>query len=266
MFYLSILSQFKNETMNLKIWIEHYLWQGVEHFYLIDNGSTDNPLTILQPYINKGIVTYYYKPKKYMQTHNYRWVFDHEKLKTKTYWLAICDLDEFFYGVDKKLSTKLRSLQYYNIIYCNWLSFGNNNIINHPPDIRTAFTKRDPTMHPVNTKYIFKPKSIIDSSQIWIHSLLTSKYAFNRNYLIRKPQVPIKYGTKVWIANKLIRLNHYVIQSIEYFKNVKSVRGDAEAEKDKTKWTQEYFLAHDKPCTMVDNLLKNIVENPPPDY
>jgi glycosyltransferase involved in cell wall biosynthesis len=51
MYYLSVLSIFKNETMNLKIWIEHYLWQGVEHFYLIDNGSDDNPLNILQEYI-----------------------------------------------------------------------------------------------------------------------------------------------------------------------------------------------------------------------
>ena len=63
MYFLSVLAQFKNETMNLKVWIEHYLWQGVEHFYLIDNGSTDNPLSILQEYINRGIVSYYYKPK-----------------------------------------------------------------------------------------------------------------------------------------------------------------------------------------------------------
>ena len=47
MFHTSCLSIFKNETMNLKLWIEHYLWQGIEHFYLIDNGSDDNPLSIL---------------------------------------------------------------------------------------------------------------------------------------------------------------------------------------------------------------------------
>ena len=64
MYFLSVLSIFKNEIMNLKVWIEHYLWQGVDHFYLIDNGSTDNPLHILQEYINKGIVSYYYKEEK----------------------------------------------------------------------------------------------------------------------------------------------------------------------------------------------------------
>ena len=42
MYYLSILAIFKNEAMNLKEWIEHYILNGVEHFYLINNGSTDN--------------------------------------------------------------------------------------------------------------------------------------------------------------------------------------------------------------------------------
>jgi len=54
MYFLSVLAIFKNETMNLKVWIDHYLWQGVEKIYLIDNGSTDNPMPILQPYIDKG--------------------------------------------------------------------------------------------------------------------------------------------------------------------------------------------------------------------
>ena len=33
-------------------------------------------------------------------------------MKTKTYWLAVCDLDEFFYGVDQKLRTKIRTLSF----------------------------------------------------------------------------------------------------------------------------------------------------------
>ena len=84
MYYLSVLSIFKNETMNLKLWLEHYLWQGVGHFYLIDNGSTDNPLSILQEYIDKGIITYFYLPEKYKQAEHYRYVFDKENLKKKT--------------------------------------------------------------------------------------------------------------------------------------------------------------------------------------
>lgn len=42
MYFLSLLAIFKNEETSLSLWIEHYCWMGVDHFYLIDNGSTDN--------------------------------------------------------------------------------------------------------------------------------------------------------------------------------------------------------------------------------
>ena len=255
MYFLSVLAQFKNETMNLRVWIEHYLWQGVDHFYLIDNGSTDNPLQILQDYINRGIVTYYYKPKKHMQIQNYRWIFDYENLKTKTYWLAVCDLDEFFYGVDQKLRTKIRHLDYYDLINVNWLVYGNSGIDKHPSDIRTAFIHRFPNMDPVNTKYIFKPLKIKDSSQIWIHWLLYP----NTN-------TPIKQGNRVRTANQLIRINHYVLQSLEYFTKIKSKRGDAANAADDGKCSQAFFDGHNLGATFVDDTLKNLIENPLPNY
>jgi hypothetical protein len=253
MYYLSILAQFKNESLNLKLWIDHYLWQGVQHFYLIDNGSTDNPMSILKPYIDKRLVTYYYIPKKYSQIENYRYVFDKANIRMTSHWLIIADLDEFFYGVDHKLATKVRQLNNYNVIYCNWLNFGTSGCKKHPKDIRISNIHRHPKLHHVNTKYIFKPKSIISSSQIWIHWLVTPK-----------SQTAIRYGRDIRQANKLIRLHHYVCQSEEFFEKVKSKRGDATAPI--TKWTKKFFDDHNRPATFVDETLKNLVENPPPDY
>jgi hypothetical protein len=79
MYYFSILAIFKNETMNLKEWIEHYLWQGAEHFYLIDNGSDDEPIKVLAPYIKMGKISYYYLPQKWKQLEYYRAVFQQIK-------------------------------------------------------------------------------------------------------------------------------------------------------------------------------------------
>jgi hypothetical protein len=53
-----VVAIFKNETTNLKEWIDHYIWQGASHIYLCDHESTDNPLEILQPYIEKGVVNF----------------------------------------------------------------------------------------------------------------------------------------------------------------------------------------------------------------
>ena len=253
MYFLSVLSIFKNEIMNLKVWIEHYLWQGVDHFYLIDNGSTDNPLHILQEYINKGIVSYYYKEEKYMQAEHYRWVFDTEHLKTKTYWLTVCDLDEFFYGVNKKLRTIIQRLGYYNVIYSNWLMFGSDNLIKHPEDIRTSIVHRVPEIHE-NTKYIFKPRCITNSSMIWIHGLIYPKTKYNI----------IKTHPKIITVNKFIKLNHYPIQSLDFFKEVKMTRGDATVENNIR--DLNYFESYDKRTIYKDGTLKNLIENPPPNY
>jgi hypothetical protein len=33
---------FKNEAAIMREWIEHYLSEGVDHFYFLDDGSSDN--------------------------------------------------------------------------------------------------------------------------------------------------------------------------------------------------------------------------------
>jgi hypothetical protein len=251
-YYLSILAQFKNETMNLKLWLDHHIWQGVQHFYLIDNGSTDNPLSILQDYINKGYVSYFYRPKKYSQVENYRNIFA-KHIWRQSYWVAVIDLDEFLYGTDQKLVKKIKHLEYYNIIYCNWFVYGTSGCIQHPKDVRISNIHRHPQFDPVNTKYIFKALDIIDPSQLWIHWIFSPK-----------TKIPIKNGKKVRIANNLIRLNHYVLQSEEFFQKVKATRGDATQAG--TKWTREMFNSHNNPATFIDTTLKNIVENPPENY
>lgn len=252
MYYLSVLAQFKNETMNLKLWIDHHIWQGVQHFYLIDNGSTDGPLRILQEYIDKGIVSYYYRPAKFSQVENYKKIFAKD-IWLQTYWLAVIDLDEFLFGVERRLIRHLRCLEHYNLIYCNWFIYGTSGCINQPKDIRLENVHRFPEIDPVNTKYIVKTHIILDPAQLWVHWIFYPK-----------TRTPVKSGSKVRIANNLIKLNHYVCQSEEFFKKVKSCRGDAT--KPGTKWTREFFNAHNNSATFLDETLKNIVTNPPENY
>jgi len=252
MYYLSVLAQFKNETMNLKLWLDHHIWQGVNHFYLIDNGSTDFPLTILRDYIRRGIVSYFYRPEPASQVKNYRDVFA-KKIWFRTRWLAVIDLDEFLYGVDRRLVTKIRSLEHYNLIYCNWFIYGTSGCKSHPQDIRLSNIHRHPNIDPVNTKYIVKTAAIRHPSQIWIHWIL-------RPFSDKG----IKRGKKIRIANELVRLNHYVCQSEEFFNKVKSVRGNADSLNNK--WTKEYFDAHNNGATLIDETLKNIILTAPANY
>ena len=54
---LVICAIFKNEVPYMREWIEYHLHVGVEHFYLYNNNSTDGYLDVLQPYVEKGVVT-----------------------------------------------------------------------------------------------------------------------------------------------------------------------------------------------------------------
>jgi hypothetical protein len=245
-FELTIMAIFKNETMNLRVWIQHYLWQGVAHFYLIDNGSTDKPLSILQEYIDSGVVTYYYRDEKHQQSLHYRFVFDSENLKEKTKWLCICDLDEFFFGTEQTLVNAICEFDEYNVIYTNSFFYGSDNLIDHPDDIRISILHREEDID-CGTKYIFKPSAINDSSEIWIH------------WLVHSGSIQKKQMNETTQNNK-IRLNHYRIQSLEYFKNVKMTRGDVSIQENENIRDLKYFEHYTKVATIKDDTLKQIVE------
>jgi hypothetical protein len=225
--------------MNLKVWLDHYIWQGVEHFYLIDNGSSDQPLDILKDYINKKLVTYIYKPDPYKQLEHYRSVFKSKTLKKESYWLIIADLDEFFYGLKNKIINILPYLNKFDVVYCNWIMFGSNDLDDHPKDIRISITNSNNKFHD-NKKYIFKTNSIINPSQIQIHKIDLVK--------------------RIYCGNSVIHLNHYPIQSKEYFKAVKIPRGDVNNRESNKIRNWEYFKKYDLDKIKKDDYLKSLIQ------
>ena len=46
----------KNEARNIVEYVSHYRWQGAEKIYLIDNGSTDETLELIKPFLEDGTV------------------------------------------------------------------------------------------------------------------------------------------------------------------------------------------------------------------
>ena len=149
-------------------------------------------------------------------------------------------MDEFFFGLNKPLYNTIKTLEKeYDYIVCNWKMFGSDGLINHPPDIRTAITHCKKQLAR-DTKYIFKTENI-DSSCINIHE-------------INSPNL------SGYDKNILVQLNHYPIQSLEFFKKVKMTRGDSNYINLNNSRNMNYFKRHDY-REIEYKTLKNLIQN-----
>src|SRR5580704_11938377 len=97
MYKLSIGCMFKNESHCIKEWILHYLHHGAEHFYMVNDGSTDDFLSIIEPYMTyitlfHAQCDYFLGRQRYMYN---TYILPHIK---ETHWLLMVDMDEFVWS------------------------------------------------------------------------------------------------------------------------------------------------------------------------
>jgi hypothetical protein len=204
MYYLSIAARFRNESHILKEWLEHYIHHGVEHFYLFNDYSDDNFYDILQPYINKQLVTLYDNTdiprlKKNRQIHTYNKLFS---IKEQTKWLSILDLDEFLWSpINIDLKIILKQYEHIQCIELSMIYFGNNNNIEQPQHVIPVCTKRcDWNNYIKFTKCLFQ----IDSIEAFgIHNMINKGITKNLSVTDDDPNG----------ENCPFILNHYYIQS-----------------------------------------------------
>jgi hypothetical protein len=231
-YYFSVASMFRNEAWNLKEWIEHYKFHGADHIYLIDDFSNDEYLEILQPYIDSGYLTLFLNDddKRYVGRQiniTNKYILP---ILNETQWIANVDLDEFLYS-PQYINLKDLLVQYedYGTITTNWVWFNSNDFIEHPKggivknfikraeyDAKVFYTRHDHSA--VNGQYepqwenLNAPKVIANTKfnvkKFNVHEIFTDG-----------PEINLSYKTD--IENPKLLLNHYKIQSREYWEKVK---------------------------------------------
>jgi glycosyltransferase involved in cell wall biosynthesis len=117
---------------------------GVQHFYLIDNGSDDNYLPKIVKYINQGIITLNIDNKRHAQVELYNKYYLN-KCKENSKWVMVVDLDEFVYSRNgyNTIREYLSSVKNVSQIVIPWKMFGSNGHITQPDSVIKNFTKRD---------------------------------------------------------------------------------------------------------------------------
>lgn len=172
-YYISIVSVFRNEEDTLESWLTHHISEGIDHFYMINDNSTDGSLDILSPYINKGIVTLYDVPTNvhfniFGTIEDYSLEYILPQAKEETEWLILLKIEDFLSTRSSEtFQTSLKRISGgYNQIYIGKLSFGSGNYI------EDIIIHKDPTITYVNRQTsseiefisIYRPKTLIKSN------------------------------------------------------------------------------------------------------
>jgi SAM-dependent methyltransferase len=284
---LCLITIFKNESHILQEFISHYLREGVDHFFMIDNGSTDSYLHILQPYIDKDLITLVIDPTRHIQVS----AMNHYFLEScKNYhWALVCDLDEFVYSRKGFLTIRdyLLSLNDdVRQIFIPWKMFASNGHVSQPISVIASFTKRvdydkasgfqGVYLHEDSTKYSLT-KTIARTrfiTHIDIHSqsMTDGTSGFITTSLLSdicSYSCTSKIDETI-LADSALHLNHYCIQSFDWFMSVKVKRGDASQSTCDTVRDETYFRNYDindiddvelSRKWNLDGILKTIVEN-----
>jgi len=158
----------------------------------------------------------YKDAEKHKQNDHYNnYLFKHN---TESEWIIIVDLDEFVYSRDgfDKISDYLKTVpENISRILLRWKLFGFNGHVDQPPSIIKGFTKRREQTSDV--------KTIARGDRILKLNMHTSSVSGDT----LRPR-----------KDFCLHLNHYMLQSYNWFMKVKATRGDGIRNED-------FFRTHD---------------------
>ncbi len=244
MYYFSVGGIFKNESHIMKEWLEHYFYHGIDHIYLKDDESTDDYMTILEPYIKEDRVTLYKNDiiddKVGRQKNIYNKYF--LPIIKESKWFGIFDLDEFLWSPrDINIKNVLQFCTNLSQIQINHNLFGSNGLKEHPKYIIPNFTKRADYNRIMRFDMITSFKYIINTDYEYCD--LDVHHAFfvheedenNKSKFVR-----VDYSSD--LENPWFAFNHYKLQSEEFWRENKCKKGDADNFKIRD---MQYFYEND---------------------
>jgi hypothetical protein len=201
-----VVAIFKNETTNLREWLDHWIWQGASAFFLHDHESTDNPELIFQEYESRIPIHYTRVSGEYAQVSAYINSLEYiQKHHASNEWVLFVDLDEFWYWTKGTIRERLHLVpKTIDVLSVKWKIFGPSEDGFQPTSLRTELVYRQ-------------------------ECLSSPKYAV-RTHSIRPQQVDVHHVNdvdpdRIEIDTTTTFCNHYYCQSLEYWKTVKIPRG-----------------------------------------
>lgn len=247
---LSFFLLVKNGARYLNEWLAYHYSIGVEHFYIINDMSSDNIKEVLDPWAKLGIASLMDFNVNGMQNEIY--TYFSRKLAGATKWLGFLDLDEFL--VVKGNGNTVDWLNSFpentSVVEVNWCCFGSSGLEKYE---NVFVTKRFKKYSDIDFEPNIQVKSIVKPGKKYVffnpHSVFPSVShirnsngeLIERDFFQRKP-----VWDNAWI-------NHYFCLSKEEFAE-KIKRGKADTKRSIRTW--EDFELHNRNECMGDKSLE----------
>ncbi len=222
-YYLSLVAVFQNEARFLREWIEFYRMMGVEHFYLYNHLSTDDYMSILEPYIKEGVVDIDHILE--IPNNTAHWDRIQCKMYTElstrvanvTEWLLVVDTDEFLFSLnDTDLQNVLKKYDNFAALSVNWKLFGASGLDRIPDNkllIESLVYSAENVMSLAKT--IVKPRYV---------ESFTSQHYPNLQDGYAQVDYNFTYFKGAFVPNlngHTLIINHYWSRDLEFFKKAK---------------------------------------------
>lgn len=236
--YMAVVGIFKNEAPYLAEWVEFYRMLGVEHVYLYDNNSDDNPAAILTPYVESGFVTHvpWNFPYDIGSVDAQILAYAHAVLNFghDWRWMAFLDLDEFLFPVKgDSLPAVMRQYEDLPAVAGFWMMFGFSGHETPPPGLVIEnYVLRAPFPTRAGTKSIVNPAEVVGISTGHVFDLPNHP----RSVMTETRELYTKHmgGGHTGIeVNVDLRLHHYYTRSRREFEDKITKRFEAGGKGDK---------------------------------
>lgn len=242
---LAVLSIMKNEALNVDEWIDHYIWQGADHLFIIDNGSTDDTVARIEASAHRDKITLIQRLETHRQGHHYRQVFRSQRIKKRFQWLMVADADEFWFSKqDATLPEALEKFDGFDVIYARWSQFGCPGQVEHPASLRRSLVQRHEELGSHKTTKWVVRTSAIGNKALYTHKIWGA------------------CSSRTITDTDVFQVNHYMTQSQYFWQTIKMTRGSVSTPKHDAIRTMQVFEAFNAQSIAPDRLLADRLPDP----
>jgi hypothetical protein len=168
--HLAVYAIMHNEARILREWVEAHLREGVEHFFLLDHGSTDAWAEAIADHLAEGRVTVHRLGNNKGSLNHLRAEYIEPALAASE-WLLVQDLDEFTHRTGPgSISDYLRTLpDSVAQVAVPWVLFGSGGHVAQPASVVGGCTRSEDLDQRANLSDADRPwhvKSIVRSRNL----------------------------------------------------------------------------------------------------